>query len=157
MSCTKIVSYAMLINGRPRKIFKPTRGIRQWDPISPYLFLLCVEAFSALLSKAKSEGKIKAIKEAWGYQPLSHLFFVDDSILFCRVSITEWQCIQSILEVNCEGSRQSINKQKTFILFSPNTSNKTKNQVKDVAGVKICHNPGTYLGLGKSKNKNLIP
>lgn len=89
MTCTKTVSYAALINERPGRIFKPTRGILQRDPISPYLFLLCAKAFSALLSKAESEGNINGIKVARGCQPLSHQFFVDNSILFCQASSTK--------------------------------------------------------------------
>lgn len=62
------------------------------------------------------------------------------------------------MEVYGAASGQSINKQKTSILFSINTSNKTKKEVQEVVGVTLCHNPGTYLGLplviGKSKNKN---
>lgn len=88
MSCIKTVSYAVLINGQPGS-FTPIRGIQQGDPISPYLFLLCAKALSVLLSKAKIEGKIKGIKVAHGCQFLSCLFFVDDSILFRKVSLTE--------------------------------------------------------------------
>lgn len=87
-SCIKTESYAVLINGKPGR-FTPTRGIQQGDPISSYLFLLCAEALSVLLSKAKTEGKIKGIKVASGCQSLSHLFFVDDSILFRKVSLTK--------------------------------------------------------------------
>lgn len=41
--------------------------------------------------------QIKGIKVARGYQPLTHLFFADDSILFCRVSLSKWQYIQALL------------------------------------------------------------
>ena len=49
MMCVNSVSYSMLVNGEPKGRFFPTRGLRQGDPISPYLFLLCVEGLSAML------------------------------------------------------------------------------------------------------------
>lgn len=48
--CT--ASYFMLINGEPRGFINPSQGIKQGDPLSPYLFLLCVESLSSLLRKA---------------------------------------------------------------------------------------------------------
>lgn len=161
MTCIKTVSYAVLINGKLGIIVNPSRGIRQGDPISPYLVLLCAEGLSGLLSTYEKEGQIKGIKVAYGCQPLNHLFFVDDSILFCRASLTEWKQIQSIMKKYEATFGQCINKQKTSILFSPNTSDAIKNQIKAIIGVIICHNLGIYLGLlaavGKSKNKTFGP
>jgi hypothetical protein len=52
MSCVQSMSYSVVINGNPVGHIRPTRGIKQGDPISPYLFLLCAKALSTLLSKA---------------------------------------------------------------------------------------------------------
>jgi len=49
MKCVSLVSYSMLVNGIPQDSFRPTRGIRQGDPLSPYLFLLCAEGLRSLL------------------------------------------------------------------------------------------------------------
>ena len=60
MMCVSTVSYSVLINGEPKGKFIPSRGLRQGDPISPYLFLLCVEGLSAMLKKEVREmGKSK--------------------------------------------------------------------------------------------------
>ena len=45
--CT--ASYSILINGEPRGLVQPSRGIKQGDPLSPYLFLLCAEGLSTML------------------------------------------------------------------------------------------------------------
>lgn len=87
MSYVTIVSYVVLINGQPGRTIQPTKGIRQGDPTSPCLFLLCTEVLSALLTKAKIGSKIKGIKVAIECQSLCHLFSVDEIILFCRAKL----------------------------------------------------------------------
>lgn len=83
MNCVTTISYGMLVNGQPGDNFQLTREIIQVDLISPYLFFLCVEGLSSLLDQAELESNIKEIKVAKGYHPISHLFFTDDSTLFC--------------------------------------------------------------------------
>ena len=56
MICVKTVSYSVLINGEPKGKILPTRGLRQGDLISPYLFLLCVEGLTAMLGKEECGG-----------------------------------------------------------------------------------------------------
>jgi hypothetical protein len=66
MECVIAVSYPFCINENLTDVVIPGRGLRQGDPISPYLFLLCVEGFSGLLNKAENEGLIWGIKLATG-------------------------------------------------------------------------------------------
>lgn len=53
----------------------PQRGLRQGDPLSTYLFILAADALSHLLTRAKEEGRIRAICLAHGAPILTHLFF----------------------------------------------------------------------------------
>ena len=55
------MEYSVLINGEAKGKINPTRGLRQGDPISPYLFLLCTEGLSAMLKKEERAGKIKGV------------------------------------------------------------------------------------------------
>ncbi|XP_026395820.1 uncharacterized protein LOC113290426 [Papaver somniferum] len=65
----------VLLNGSPRQAFKPLRGIRQGDPISPYLFLLTMEVFTRALAKAEMEEKIQGIKISRKAPQVTHLLF----------------------------------------------------------------------------------
>jgi hypothetical protein len=77
------VQYSIVVNGSPVGMIKPIRGIRQGDPISPYLFFLCAETLSSLLFKAEQQGFISRIPTSPKGPQLSHLCFANDSLLFC--------------------------------------------------------------------------
>lgn len=61
MNCVSSVSFSILINGHPTETFRPTQGLRQGDPISPFLFILCAEGFSALLRQAEMHDTISGM------------------------------------------------------------------------------------------------
>lgn len=61
MMCVTMVKYLVLINGEPCGHITPTRGIRQGDPISPYLFLLCAEVLSSMVNKANRDGLLSGV------------------------------------------------------------------------------------------------
>ena len=82
MRCISTVSYVVTTNGRRGSDFQPTRGLRQGDPLSPFLFLICSEGLSALLRIATREGPIKGVKASRRGPAISHLLFADDCILF---------------------------------------------------------------------------
>ena len=54
MLCVTSVSYSILINGEPKGMIYPSRGVRQGDPLSHFLFLLYTEGLHGLISKATS-------------------------------------------------------------------------------------------------------
>jgi hypothetical protein len=62
MKCVTSVSFSILFNGEQLLEFKPTWGIRQGDPISPYLFLLCAQGLSSVLKGNGVEGRVQGIQ-----------------------------------------------------------------------------------------------
>jgi len=84
MNCVTSSTLNILWNGEPTGAFYPTRGIRQGDPLSPYLFVACMERFSQLIEASCSGGQWKGIPVCKGGPRISHLMFADDIVLFWR-------------------------------------------------------------------------
>ena len=147
MICVTTVSYSILINGEPNGMITPSRGIRQRDPLSPFLFLLCTEGLHGLISQAASRGDIKGYALCRNSPKLTHLLFADDSLLFCRATEQECQKILDILEVYGGCSGQHINRNKTTLFFSKNTSEAKRDHIKQALGVPEIKQYEKYLGL----------
>ena len=145
--CIHSVTYSVMLNGQPYGWITPTHGLCQGDPLSPYLFLLCAEGFTALLNKAESEGQIKGISICRGAPKVTNLMFADDSLLFCQASRDEGETIAEILQTYERASGQSINLEKSSVYFSSNTSEKQKGQILEALGVQEVDRFESYLGL----------
>ena len=77
----------ILWNGEVTEKFVPGRGIRQGDPLSLYIFVLCIERLSHGITQAVVDGRWKPIRLVKNGIPLTHLFFVDDLLLFVEASL----------------------------------------------------------------------
>ena len=112
--CT--ASYSVLINGEPRGYITPSRGIRQGDPRSPYLFLLCAEGLSSLIRHAVAFQNLHGILSCTNGVCISHLLFTDDSFI-CQATEGECQHLLELLSQYEQASSQAINRQKTTLFF----------------------------------------
>ena len=147
MSCVTIPSFSIMINEKSYGMIHPSRGIRQGDPLSPYLFLLCAEGFTTLLKKAESEWQIKGVSICRGAPKFMNLMFADDSLLFCQATRVEGKTIIEILQTYERAFGQSINLEKSSAYFNKNTLDRQKGQILEVLGVKEVDRFETYLGL----------
>lgn len=98
MRCVRTVRYLVQVNKRIGEYFTPSRGLQQGDPLSPYLFLLCTEGFGALIEEEIRTKALHGIQIIRNAPTLSHLFFVDDSLIFTRATETELRHLLGILE-----------------------------------------------------------
>lgn len=131
MTCVTTVKYKIRVNGELSEEFRLERGLRQGDPILPYLFLLCAEGFSALLAKAEMEGRIHGISICRSAPAVSRLLFADDSLILCKANTGEAQEFKHILAVYEECSGQQINVEKSAVMFSPNTRTRSEDRQSD--------------------------
>ena len=83
MQCISSITLSVRINEQPHGCITPSRGLLQGDPLFPYLFLVCVEGLSALIKKVASNGVIEGVKVCCHGPSLSHLFFANNSLIFC--------------------------------------------------------------------------
>ena len=90
MLCVKTVTYSILTNGEPRGLIHPTKGIRQGDPLSPFLFLLYTKGLNGLIKHVERNRDIHGFSLCRRNPKLTHLLFTDDNLLFCKS--TEEEC-----------------------------------------------------------------
>lgn len=86
MGCIETAQLAPLWKGKQLDWVKPTRGIRQGDALSPYIFVLCMERLGHLIHDMVDAGKWKGVKTSRYGPNLSYLFFTDDLVLFAEAS-----------------------------------------------------------------------
>ena len=156
MQCVSTVTYSFLINGLPRGRVTPSRGIRQGDSLSPYIFILCSEVLSGLCNKAQEDGSLKGIRVARGTPRVNHLLFAEDAMFFVRASKERSEALHKVLKRYEEASGQSINTEKSSISFSHKTPRSLKTVVQDTLSIHKERGVGKYLGLpehfGRSKS-----
>lgn len=147
MQCISTVSYTFIINGASRGYVKPGRGIRQGDPLSPYLFILCSDVLSGLCSSAQRKGLIKGVSIAATCPSLTHLLFADDTMFFCSANRKNAEALKALLDTYETVSGQLISKEKSSIFFSKRTNADTRSLMRTILGIDKEGGMGKYLGL----------
>ncbi|XP_074313988.1 uncharacterized protein LOC141649192 [Silene latifolia] len=148
MKCISSVSYEILINGIPSQKILPRCGLRQGDPLSPYIFVICTEVLSQCLRKEERLGTIKGVQICRGSQAISHLFFADDSIFFLEgKSSSSCSTLASTISNYCRASGQRINEAKSAIIISPSSSLSFAQDCFKIFRVSPTAEMGKYLGL----------
>ena len=147
MRCVSSVSFSVIFNGGKQEEFRPSRGLRQDDPISPYLFLLAAEGLSCLLKSTTPGESINGIKVAPGAPQVNHLLFADDSLLFFDATADMANRVENLLHKYCIASGQRINKEKSSIFFSKGCSEGVRHEIKLILSVQNEKLAEKYLGL----------
>lgn len=118
MQCISTVSYSFLINDSVYGSVTPYRGIRQGEPISPYLFILCGEVLTGLCKEAERNGSLPGVRVARNSPRINHLLFADDTMFFCYSTPSCCETLRNILQEYGSASGQRINRAKSSITFS---------------------------------------
>ena len=147
MEIVHIAIYSVLINGEPQGYICPSRGTKQGDPFSPYLFLLCVKGLSSPIRKAMERQNLHDILSCTNGVCSSHLLFADDSFTFCQAMVNKGQQLLEILGRYEAALRQAINRKKTSIFFIWNTGQSVKEDIHALFRARVMEEDETYLGL----------
>lgn len=152
--CISTVSCSFLINGKLCGSVHPSRGIRQGCSLSPYLFILCAEGFSAAIRHAESQRRLEGFTCCKQGPSISHLFFVDDSIIFTKIDKKNVDQIVRILRCYEKAQSQVVNLDKTAVTFSPNTKPETSGLICEDLGIHYPNSHDIYLGLPSVVGRN---
>ncbi|KAL2936882.1 LINE-1 retrotransposable element ORF2 protein, partial [Bienertia sinuspersici] len=153
MSCVTSATSSILINGKKTEKITHSRGLRQGDPISPYLFNICMETLTNMINEACHRKKWSPITLGHQKVPISHLLFADDLILFGQADTQTVKTVKKVLDDFCSISGQKINENKSRLTFSPNTVNTQREKVMEVLQVRENESLGTYLGIPLSNKR----
>ncbi|XP_039684970.1 uncharacterized protein [Medicago truncatula] len=134
----------------------PGRGLRQGDPLSPYLIIICAEGLSSLIRDAETRGVLTGTKVCRQAPSVSHLLFADDCYLFFKANEDQAHVMKHILSTYELASGQAISLPKSEIYCSRNVPDDLKANITDILGVQLVLGIGKYLGLpsmiGRDRN-----
>jgi hypothetical protein len=146
--CISSTSFSVLINGSPAGFFNNSRGIRQGDSLSPFLFVIVMEAFSRMVKASTDHSLFSGfvVGARGGKQVLiSHLLFADDTLVFCGASRDQVQAIGNLLICFELVSGLKVNLAKSVVVLVGEVSN-VGDLAKDL-GCEVGSLPIPYLGM----------
>jgi hypothetical protein len=113
MACVSSVNYNVRFNSMEIEVFMLSRGLRQGDPLSPYLFLLLAEGLSRMLKDVESRGELEGVRVCREAPMVSHLLFADDSLILMRADRKNALKPKEILDSYCASSGHKISEEKS--------------------------------------------
>ncbi|XP_060963731.1 uncharacterized protein LOC115717505 [Cannabis sativa] len=158
LHCVSTVTYTITHGGREMGPIVPGKGIRQGDPLSPYLFLLCAEGFSSLIKRFEARGALHGCRVCNGAPIISHMLFADDCYIYCKAIEREARSVLLLLQLFEQASGQCVNYSKSTIFFSLNTTSASRQEMCNLLRMNEALENSLYLGLPcvMGRNKNAI-
>ena len=147
MSCVTTVRYAITFNGTLLSTFAPTRGFRQGDPLSPFLFLFVADGLSCLMDEKVREGSLSPVHICRRAPGISHLMFADDTLLFFKANNNQARVVKEVLQDYALGTGQLINPTKCSMLFSTATPVEVQNSISNTLQLVNASLEDKYLGF----------
>lgn len=144
-NCLSTSSLSVLVNGVPFGSLVPTRGIRQGDPLWPYLFILASEGLTRMLHHAERNDLISGLKVARTAPSITYLMFADGLLIFSKASLSELGNLLDIPKQYELISGQIINLQKSSCHLPASLSNSSRSSILQFLKMSTMRNGGRYL------------
>ncbi|KAG5567369.1 hypothetical protein RHGRI_002805 [Rhododendron griersonianum] len=132
IQCISTVNFSVVVNGEARVQINLGRGLRQGDPLSPYLFALVKDVLSKMISTAQGGNNFSGIQLNRHCPKLSHIFFADDASLFLKAEIQNCATVEQMLGKYGQASGHRINFNKSSVSFSSTMGEIDKQLVCDL-------------------------
>ncbi|XP_057720278.1 uncharacterized protein LOC130934758 [Arachis stenosperma] len=153
MNCVRASSLSIIWNGNRLDSFAPRRGLRQGDPMSPYLFVLCMERLACYISQKVVEGVWKPVSVTRGGPKFSHLMFADDLLLFCQATKSQVQMVMHSLNIFYKASGMKVNFEKSKVFCSKNVTAHRRDIFNSVSSIHFALDLGRYLGVNLNHSR----
>ena len=147
MTCVTSVRYTVKFNGTLLDSFAPSCGLRQGDPLSPFLFLCVADGLSALLRKGIENQSLQALRVCPRAPAISHLLFADDTLLFFKANPEQANFVKGVISRYAQATGQLINPQKCSIQFGDSCPIDVQQEVRQILEVVQEEFESKYLGL----------
>lgn len=142
MFFVSFTTLSVIWNGEWTDKIYPTKGLRQGDPLLPYLFVLCMKTLGHMISNLVAKRECKGIKITRSGPVLSHIFFADDLILFGETTHTQARIMEEILSLFCVMSSQKVNLNKSKLFISKNVPGNAARVISSNFGISLTSNFG---------------
>lgn len=147
MSYICTVRFTVIINGQPGDKFAPSRGLKQGDPLSLYLFLLVTEVLSCMIQAAVDREFLDGVQMSRNGLIISHLFFANDMLLFLKTDKKNCHNLVQLLHDYYSASRQAINFQKSNVFFNAKIPSNAAVELGSILRMNMVSDPKFYLGV----------
>lgn len=147
LQCVTTVRYAVKFNGTLLSTFAPSRGLRQGDPLSPFLFLFVADGLSLLLDEKVRQGELTPVHVCRRAPGISHLLFADDTLLFFKADNSQAVVVKDVLKDYATSTGQLINPSKCSIMFGEATCDATQEEIKSTLQIGNKGFEDKYLGF----------
>ena len=144
--CLSSVSYAILVNGNAKGWVKASRGLRQGDPLSPFMFTIVADVLSRMLLRAEERNALEGFRVGKNRTRVSHLQFANDTIFFSSTREEDLLTLKSVLLVFGHISGLKVNLDKSNI-YGINLGQNHLHRLAELLDCKASGWPILYLGL----------
>ena len=152
MECVTSTSFSVSVNGSLHGFIRGRKGLRQGDPLSPFLFVLCLEYFSRTIKSATENGSDFNFHPKCGKLRITHLAFADDLLLFSRGDLPSVQILMNCLHKFGEVSGLKVNELKSS-LFTAGIVGPDLEHIQQMTNFTTGAMPFRYLGIPLAAEK----